>query len=79
MTTEQFTYWLQWFAEVNTKAPTEEQWTIIKDHLALVFDKQTPNRVESTPFVQPLDTRWFFYEKKAPFTPPYTVTCSTKC
>jgi hypothetical protein len=44
MTTEQFTYWLQGFAEIQSQAPTEEQWTIIKDHLALVFDKKTPDR-----------------------------------
>lgn len=42
MTTEQFTYWLQWFAEINSSAPSDEQWKIIKDHLALVFDKKTP-------------------------------------
>ena len=42
MTTEQFAYWLQGFAEINGGAPTDEQWKIVKDHLALVFDKKTP-------------------------------------
>lgn len=42
MTTEQFAYWLQWFSEINSSAPSNEQWKIIQDHLALVFDKKTP-------------------------------------
>ena len=45
MTPEQFVYWLQGFAEVNQKAPNDAQWTIIKDHLELVFKKETPLRV----------------------------------
>ena len=47
MTPEQFVYWLQGFAEVNQKAPNDAQWTIIKDHLQLVFKKETPNRITS--------------------------------
>ncbi len=45
MTAEQFTYWLQGFMEMAN--PTElnaTQTTQIKDHLALVFNKQTPAR-----------------------------------
>lgn len=46
MTTEQFTYWLQGFMEVaNPTTLDATQTQIIKDHLALVFDKQTPDRV----------------------------------
>lgn len=45
MTTEQFTYWLQGFMEVANPATLDATQTqIIKDHLALVFDKQTPDR-----------------------------------
>jgi hypothetical protein len=45
MTAEQFTYWLQGFMEVaNPTTLDTTQTQIIKDHLALVFDKQTPNR-----------------------------------
>jgi hypothetical protein len=45
MTAEQFTYWLQGFMEVaNPTTLDETQTQIIKDHLALVFDKQTPDR-----------------------------------
>lgn len=47
MTPEQFVYWLQGFAEVNQAAPNDAQWTIIKDHLQLVFKKETPNRITS--------------------------------
>lgn len=45
MTTEQFTYWLQGFFEISdTKTLNAKQVQIIKDHLALVFDKVTPDR-----------------------------------
>lgn len=45
MTTEQFTYWLQGFLEINNpKTIDEVQTQIIKDHLDLVFDKKTPDR-----------------------------------
>lgn len=44
MTTEQFAYWLQGFSEIHQEAPSAEQWQIIRDHLALVFKKETPNR-----------------------------------
>lgn len=44
MTPKQFCYWLQGFAEVNQDGfePTYEQWLIIKNHLATVFHKVTP-------------------------------------
>lgn len=42
MTPEQFTYWLQGFAEINDTVPTEAQWKSIKEHLELVFKKITP-------------------------------------
>ncbi len=42
MTSEQFAYWLQGFAEMNAEPPTADQWQAIKDHLALVFNKVTP-------------------------------------
>lgn len=44
MTAEQFTYWLQGFIEVeNPKTLNLRQTKIIKDHLNLVFKKETPN------------------------------------
>ena len=44
MTPENFTYWLQGFIEIsNPKVISEEQTQIIKDHLNLVFKKETPN------------------------------------
>lgn len=49
MTTEQFTIWLQGFFELSgEKKLSEKQVLIIKDHLALVFDKVTPDRSGST-------------------------------
>lgn len=44
MTSEQFAYWLQGFAELNPslEAPSPEQWKAIQDHLKTVFVKITP-------------------------------------
>lgn len=42
---ESFCYWLQGFVELNPNAMlTLTQWQIVKDHLALVFKKETPDR-----------------------------------
>lgn len=44
MTPEQFVYWLQGFMEVQDPVALDEKQTqIVKDHLALVFKKETPN------------------------------------
>lgn len=44
MTPEQFVYWLQGYAEIKGgwEEPTAEEWKRIKDHLELVFKKETP-------------------------------------
>lgn len=43
MTPRDFAYWLQGYMEMeNPTSLNEEQTQIIKDHLKLVFDKQTP-------------------------------------
>lgn len=56
MTTEQFTYWLQGFFEISEdKKLNERQVQIIRDHLALVFDKVTPDR--SGPTLQDLEVK----------------------
>jgi hypothetical protein len=38
----QFAYWLQGFSEIHGNPPTDAQWKVIQDHLALVFSKVTP-------------------------------------
>lgn len=82
MTPEQFAYWLQGFAEVTQRAPTEQEWKIIKDHLATVFNKVTPT-------YQPPKINPFPYDSRkpetipgpyrpfetSPFTSPPTVIC----
>ena len=78
MTTEQFVYWLQGFMEINDPdriGPKETQ--IIKDHLALVFKKETPTRI-GTGYGVPNKTEIVTnpYEKGYPTTNPYTVTCT---
>ena len=72
MTPEQFVYWLQGFAEVNQTAPNDAQWTIIKDHLQLVFKKETPLRV-GPGIAAPAYPNWPPYN--VPGIPP-TITCS---
>lgn len=50
MTPEQFTYWLQGFAELNPDTPPNAtQWKQIQDHLNLVFKKVTPT-IQPYPF-----------------------------
>lgn len=46
MTPEQFAYWLQGYAEISGKQPTESEWQVIKDHLQTVFNKATPVRLD---------------------------------
>ena len=54
MTAEQFTYWLQGFMEMaNPIKLGEKETQMIKDHLALVFDKQTPDRKDYSHTVPP--------------------------
>lgn len=46
MTPEQFAYWLQGFMEMaDPKELNKIQTQQIKDHLKLVFDKKTPDRI----------------------------------
>lgn len=48
MTSEQFIYWLQGFVEISqNKTISENEWVIIKDRLALVFDKKSPDQMPS--------------------------------
>jgi len=45
MTHEQFVVWLHGFFEISdAKTLNEKQTQVIKDHLDLFFDKQTPDR-----------------------------------
>lgn len=79
MTPEQFTYWLQGFMEVADPNKLDEKQTqIIKDHLALVFDKQTPDRTSGlfNPSI-PFPTPPFQGSPDWTYRPPYTVICST--
>jgi len=42
-----FCYWLKGFVEIgNPTKLSELELTIIKDHLDLVFKKETPNRIQ---------------------------------
>lgn len=51
MTADQFCYWLQGFFEVSGQTTlTEPQVSVIKEHLQLVFKKETTATVSSNPF-----------------------------
>ena len=53
MKPEAFVYWLQGFLELeNPKSLNARQTQIVKDHLALVFNKVTPDRVLITAEVE---------------------------
>lgn len=91
MTPEQFTYWLQGYMEIaDPKKLNEKQVQEIKNHLKLVFKKETPEL--SNPFIH-VDPTIHPYERTSPFweidlnPPPYifdgdslppgtTITCS---
>ncbi len=50
MTPENFCYWLQGYFEIsqNNWGLAQYQIQIIQDHLNLVFDKKTPDRLEKS-------------------------------
>jgi hypothetical protein len=81
MTAEQFTYWLQGFMEINNPEILGVRETqIIKDHLKLVFDKQTPDRTVTPPLapmpnwqVEPAPNPYLDWTWKPN---PYTITCT---
>jgi hypothetical protein len=78
MTAEQFVYWLQGYLEIdNPDNIPLNQTKIIKDHLKLVFDKQTPDRTFTTPLAPMPITPYPTWQEPNPFkviceTPPYT-------
>ena len=73
MTAEQFVYWLQGYMEIeDPKVLDYKQTQIIKDHLALVFKKETPTRTLLTEQPTTLPSTY-----PGPLTTnPYTVTCT---
>lgn len=70
MTPENFCYWLQGYLELDEQAVeprpmqlSAAQVIVIKDHLALVFNKQTPNRSTTRSQPQPVKMERSFFEK----------------
>jgi hypothetical protein len=88
MTPENFVYWLQGFFEISDpKILTESQITQIKDHLSLVFKKETPSRqveplipydpqkkVDWDKFWEKAADKDFPYWQRPHYTPPQ-ITC----
>jgi hypothetical protein len=80
MTPDQFTYWLQGFVETNGgKAPTKQQWQIIKDHLKLCFNKVTPQYPSLEHYRQfnPTNPVDIGTAPVNPIQPPFKVTCTS--
>ena len=78
MSPEQFCYWLQGLLEVgNPKELNETQIKIIKDHLALVFNKVTPTRIEIKDMddMEKIIKEWKESERQT-FEKPPIVRCS---
>jgi hypothetical protein len=74
MTAEQFTYWLQGFMELTSMNHLNTtQFQIVKDHLALVFQKKTPNRPLTEP--NPLSNKGGTSKPPLPFqSPDFNIT-----
>lgn len=88
MTPERFCDWLQGFVElIETDSISEKQWLVIKDHLKLVFDKKTPDRLDQIKLnIKPNSTGPVDWKQLSDligkevkwgpdFKPPYTITC----
>lgn len=59
MKSEQFAYWLQGFAELTPgQVPSKEQWDLIVEHLAEVFDKVTPPMKMGSSITDPTYGAW---------------------
>lgn len=76
MTSEQFVYWLQGYAELGSLPPNGQQWQSIKDHLNLVFKKETPDRAENFPWKKlPVNVMPFLSEEIHPNDPNNILVC----
>jgi hypothetical protein len=65
MTPQEFTYWLQGYMEVaDPETIGEKETAMIKEHLALVFNKVTTTIKEDVPFCSPKEGTG------TPFVPP---------
>ena len=77
MTPEQFCYWLQGFFEIsNVDSPnsniTPERELVIRDHLKLVFAKETPDRGSGGGGGHPRPDPW----SDVTLSPQTAITCS---
>lgn len=78
MTTEQFTYWLKGFFELqNPNTLTDIQIQKIKDHLDLVFDKKTPERDLVDDNFKIFTPPTHIYGDSSPYDPLKTTICSS--
>jgi len=51
MTPKNFCYWLQGYFELGATSITEEQCSVIKEHLNLVFKKETQLKKTTSPYL----------------------------
>lgn len=87
MDEKSFCMWLQGFVEMNPNAMiTHTQWEILKDHLKLVFKKETPYRGNapgispvygiSPVHQQPIQAVPYPFDSAVPYFPdPMKITC----
>ena len=91
MTAENFVFWLNGLLEISDpKSLNEKQIKIIKDHIALVLEKKTPDYTEVMPEIKwpakpfewptspfpytPTDDN--IWKKRTPFS-PYEIWCNS--
>lgn len=87
MTPENFCYWLQGRVELHPAMITEEEWQCIKEHLSLVFDKQTktnpgtPQKPTTFPWHTPVWTGPYYQPDPNKFSdlPPYFTPPKIVC
>jgi len=87
MNYEQFAIWLHGFLEIsNAESIDQNQTQIIKDHLALLFEKKTPirNKKKEADVLEELKEKYSefnvapFYPRQYPVLPPsdaFRITC----
>lgn len=77
MDSNQFTYWLQGFFEIaEPRELNPKQVQMIKDHLDLVFNKVTPNRV-SIPEIKKEEVKVDLKDLFKPVTPQTSISQPT--
>lgn len=80
MNAQEFAFWLQGYLEISgAKNLNEKELKIVRDHLALVFEKKTPeywpNHLNEEPICSPLAASVHTVSNRTILDSPVAVTC----